>query len=422
MLVLLQKNADVLWQTFYTLDEEENELEINQVNIQEIVKRVVASMEGGSTQTSSEVIPTFAKVSMLTKKQQLEVQQYTIPEINEDEVLVRVEGCGICGTDVHEYKNDPFELIPVVLGHEGTGIIVKKGSNVIHDLLGQSLSIGDKVVTSVTLSRQDEFTTLKPHRANLSDGSDIYGLMPEDDYHFNGWFGEYIVLRKNSSIFKVNDMTLEQRLLIEPAAVTVHAVERAKSTGLLKFDSVVLVQGCGPIGLMLMAVVRTLGIENIYAVDGDQKRLEKAKEFGAKYTFNFKDYPSFNAMLEDIKGKSNGGVDFGFQCTGVPAAAANIYKMIRRGGGLCEVGFFVDNGNATINPHHDLCAKEITLVGSWVYTFADYKTTLDFLRRAKGIGLPVESLITHKFSLGDLNEAMAVNMKQEGIKIAYINQ
>lgn len=396
-------------------------MEVNQVNIQEIVKRVMASM-GDTQQTSHEQIPASAKVSMLTQKQKLEVKEFAIPEINDDEVLVKVEGCGVCGTDVHEYKNDPFGLIPVVLGHEGTGIIVKKGANVNEDLLGQKLSIGDKVVTSVTLAGKDEFTTLKPHRANLSDGSEIYGLMPEDDYHFNGWFGEYIILRKNSSIFRVNDMTLEQRLLIEPAAVTVHAVERAKSTGLLKFDSVVLVQGCGPIGLMLMAVVRTLGIENIFAVDGDEQRLEKAKEFGAKHVFNFKNYSSFSAMLEDIKGKSNGGVDFGFQCTGVPAAASNIYKMIRRGGGLCEVGFFVDNGDATINPHHDICAKELTLVGSWVYTFADYKTTLDFLRRSKGIGLPVESLITHKFSLSDLNEAMQVNMRQEGIKIAYVNQ
>lgn len=396
---------------------------MNEINIEAIVKKVIKSMENESTQpTVNTNIPTQAKVSQLVYYKKLEVKQYDIPEINEDEVLVHVEGCGICGTDVHEYKNDPFELMPVVLGHEGTGIIVKIGSNVTKDILGQDIGIGDKVVTCVTLARADEFTTIKPERSNLSSGSDIYGLMTDDEYHFNGWFGEYIILRKNSSIFKVNDMTLEQRLLIEPAAVTVHAVERAKSTGLIKFDSVVLIQGCGPIGLLLLSVIRTLGVENIIAVDGDANRLEKAKEFGAKHTINFKDYPDFKSMVEEITEISNGGADFAFQCTGVPKAAGNIYKMVRKGGGLCEVGFFVDNGDATINPHHDICAKEITVVGSWVYTFADYKTTLDFLRRAKGLGLPVESLITHRFGLDDLNEAMEVNMKQEGIKIVYINQ
>ncbi len=81
---------------------------------------------------------------------------------------------------------------------------------------------------------------------------------------------------------------------------------------------------------------------------------------------------------------------FAFQCTGSPVAHANIYKFIRNGGGLCELGFFINGGDATINPHFDLCSKEITLVGSWVYTLRDYATTFDFLKRAKGIGLPMD--------------------------------
>lgn len=400
-------------------------MDVNQIDIQDIISKVMASISDEKTCSSNSCeceIPKTAKVSMLTAKQQLEIKTFNIPEIKDDEVLVKVEGCGVCGTDVHEYKNDPFDLIPVVLGHEGTGTIVKIGKDIKTDMLGQSLTIGDKIVTSVTLTEEDEYTTMKPDKANLSSGMAVYGLMPEDNYHFNGWFGEYIILRKDSSIFIVNDMSLKERLLIEPAAVTVHAVERAKTTGLLKFNSVVLVQGCGPIGLTLLSVLRTMGIQNIIAVDGDNQRLEMAKKLGATYTFNFKDYSSFDSMLAEILEVSNGGVEFAFQCTGVPAAASTIYKMIRRGGGLCEVGFFVDNGDAKINPHHDICNKEITIVGSWVYTFADYATTLDFIRRAKGIGLPIEDLVTHEFSLNQLNEAMAVNMRLEGIKVAYVNQ
>ncbi len=397
-------------------------MDINQVDIEQIVAKVMASMTSAGASTAGADVPKSARVSMLTAKEELTVKTFDIPEINDDEVLVKVEGCGVCGTDVHEYKNDPFNVIPLVLGHEGSGTIVKIGKNVTKDMLDQPLGIGDKVVTSVTLTGEDEYTKFKPTKTNLSDNVAIYGLTPEDDYHFNGWFGEYVILRKGSSIFKVNDMSLKERLLIEPAAVTVHAVERAKTTGLLKFDTKVLVQGCGPIGLVLLTVLRTMGIENIVAIDGDSKRLAMAKKIGAKYTYNFKDFSSFDAMKEDVIKTTGGGADFAFQCTGVPSAASSIYKLIRKGGGLCEVGFFVDNGNATINPHHDLCAKEITLVGSWVYTFADYVTTLDFIRRAKGIGLPFEELVTHEFGLDELDEAMKVNMRLEGIKVAFVNK
>ncbi|MGL5675155.1 MAG: zinc-dependent alcohol dehydrogenase [Cellulosilyticaceae bacterium] len=395
----------------------------NVSNIEEIVKQVMANLQGGNASVAKvSGDHTKGKIAYLVEKQKIEVKTFDIPEINDDEVLVKVEGCGVCGTDVHEYKNDPFGLIPVVLGHEGTGEIVKIGKNVTTDMVGKSLKVGDKVVTSVTLARSDEFTTLKPEKANLSSGADVYGLLPDDEYRFNGWFGEYIVLRKGSSIFNVSDMGLDERILIEPAAVAVHAVERAKTTNMLRFDSKVLVQGCGPIGLLVISVLRTMGIQNIIAVDGDTQRLGYAKELGADFTFNFKEYKDFDTMCQAVVDVTSGGADFAFQCTGVPSAAGNIYKFIRRGGGLCEVGFFVDNGNATINPHWDFCQKEITVVGSWVYTFRDYVTTLDFLRRAKGIGLPVDKLVTHKFGLDELNQAMEVNMKLEGIKVAYVNK
>ena len=212
------------------------------------------------------------------------------------------------------------------------------------------------------------------------------------------------------------------RLLIEPAAVVVHAVERAKSTGLLTFNTNVLVQGVGPIGLMLLAVVRTMGIENITVVDGDDKRLQMAKRFGATNTINFKNYKDTDELVRRVKEVTGGrGADFAFQCTGSPVAHSNIYKFIRSGGGLCELGFFINGGDATINPHFDICAKEITTVGSWVYTLRDYATTFDFLKRAQAIGIPMKKLITHKFPLDQINRALEVNLKQEGLKIAIIN-
>ncbi|MEG6567301.1 alcohol dehydrogenase catalytic domain-containing protein [Thermoanaerobacterium saccharolyticum] len=400
-------------------------MEVNQIDIEEIVKKILNDLKNEPKENIKEnnsTLPSTCRAAVLTDVKKIEVKEFNIPEINDDEMLVKVEGCGVCGTDVHEYKGDPFGLIPLVLGHEGTGEIVKLGKNVRRDSAGKEVRKGDKIVTSVVPCGECDICLNHPDKTNLCENSKIYGLIPDDNYHLNGWFSEYIVIRKNSTFYKVNDMNLNLRLLVEPAAVVVHAVERAKSTGLLKFNSKVLVQGCGPIGLLLLSVVKTLGVENIIAVDGDENRLNMAKRLGATELVNFTKYSNIDELVEAVKKASDGiGADFAFQCTGVPSAASNIWKFVRRGGGLCEVGFFVNNGDCKINPHYDICNKEITAVGSWTYTPQDYLTTFDFLKRAKEIGLPIEELITHRFSLDKMNEAMEVNMKQEGIKVVYIN-
>ena len=371
----------------------------------------------------NEIMTEKAKVAMLVAPGKFELREYPIPEISDDEMLIKVEGCGVCGTDGHEYKRDPFGLCPVVLGHEGSGEIIRMGKNIKTDSTGKAVKLGDKIVTCIIPCGECSACKNTPARTNLCERCGVYGLFPDDDVHLNGYFSTHLVIRKGSTFYKVTGMTLDQRMLIEPAAVAVHAVERAKTTGLLRFDTKVLVQGCGPIGLMVMAVVRTLGIENIIAVDGNDNRLEIAKTMGASHTFNFMKYKSTEEMIEAIKKVSDGlGAEFVFQCTGVPVAHANAWKMIRRGGGLCEVGFFLDGGTCAINPHYDLCNKEVTAVGSWVYTPQDYPTTFDFLRRAAAIGLPVEKLVTHHFPLEQIHEALETNVQMKGIKVAVVNQ
>lgn len=402
---------------------------MNSVNIEEIVKQVLQGMTGQSVQSSvapapkaTGAIPKTARVAMLTGIEKIELQEYPIPEIGDGDILVKVEGCGICGTDAHEYKRDPFSLIPVVLGHEGTGEIVKMGKDVKKDSAGKELHIGDKVVTCMIFKDNPDITMFDLNKQNVG-GADVYGLLPDDEKHLNGWFSDYIVIRQGSTVFNVSDLDLDSRILIEPCAVLVHAVERAKTTGILRFNSRVVVQGCGPIGLICIAVLRTMGIENIVAVDGEQKRLDFAKEMGAGKTVNFKEHKGIEALADGVKEAFGGYLaDFAFQCTGSPVAHSNIYKFIRNGGGLCELGFFINGGDATINPHFDICSKEITIVGSWVYTLRDYATTFDFLKRAKGIGLPMNKLITHKFSLEDINEGFKTNLKMEGLKIAIVNK
>ena len=401
-------------------------MDINSQNIEEIVRQVLEGMKapagGSSAPKASAGIPATAKVAVLTALEKFEIKEYPMPAVGDDDILVKVEGCGVCGTDAHEFKRDPFGLIPVALGHEGTGEIVKMGKNVRKDSAGKPLAVGDKVVTCMIFKDNPDITMFDLNKQNVG-GADVYGLLPDDDIHLNGWFSDYILVRGGSTIFNVSDLDLDSRILIEPCAVLIHAVERAKTTGILRFNSRVVVQGCGPIGLICIAVLRTMGIENIVAVDGEAKRLAFAREMGATATVNFKDFQGIEALTDGVKAACGGYfADFAFQCTGSPVAHSNIYKFIRNGGGLCELGFFINGGDAAINPHFDICSKEITTVGSWVYTLRDYATTFDFLKRAKGIGLPMEKLITHKYPLEQINEALATNLKMEGLKIAIVNR
>ena len=399
-------------------------MDINSEKIQQIVAQVLSEMNGSAPakKASSAPVPATSRVAMLTSLEHYDIKEYPIPELGDDDILVKVEGCGVCGTDAHEFKRDPFGLIPVVLGHEGTGEIVKMGKNVKKDSAGKPLAVGDKVVTCMIFKDNPDITMFDLNKQNVG-GADVYGLIPDDEIHLNGWFADYIVVRKGSTIFNVSDLDLDSRILIEPCAVLIHAVERAKTTGILRFNSRVVVQGCGPIGLICIAVLRTLGIENITAVDGEQKRLDFAMEMGANKTVNFKEHKGVEALAGAVEDSFGGYLaDFAFQCTGSPVAHSNIYKFIRNGGGLCELGFFINGGDASINPHFDICSKEITTVGSWVYTLRDYATTFDFLKRAKGIGLPMSKLITHRYPLSEINQAHETNLKMEGLKIAIINE
>lgn len=365
-------------------------------------------------------VPEKAKISVLTGVRQMEVKELPIPKINDNEILVQIEGCGICGTDVHEYKGDPFGFIPVQLGHEGTGTIVKLGKNVTHDYAGKKLAIGDKIVTGLRPCGECDVCKKNPQKIHLCNGGEIFGLIPGEKAYFNGWFGEYIKINAGGVVFNVSDMNLDLRLLIEPAAVIVHAVEKAKEIFNFKHDSHVLVQGCGPIGLLLLTLVRTMGVRNIIAVDTDQKRLELAKNLGASSIVNVSQTPD---PVGAVKALTNGlGAEIAFQCTGSPKAASTVWKYVQRGGALCELGFFVNNGDATYNPHLDICNKEIKVVGSWTYQACDWLQACEFLKEAQLRGLPVEILISHRYALEEMNEAMEMNLSMQGCKIVYQNK
>ncbi|MBQ8323495.1 MAG: zinc-binding dehydrogenase [Clostridia bacterium] len=397
-------------------------MDITSSQVESIVRKILGEM-GGSKSTSNGAIPKTAKVAMLTSPKHIEVKEFPVPELRDDDILVKVEGCGVCGTDVHEWKGDPFGIIPVTLGHEGTGEIVYLGKNIKTDTAGKPIKVGDKIVTSVISCGECHVCRNHPANTNLCDKQGVFGLIPHSDGQpLTGWFSTHLLIRgKGATYFVVNDLDLKERMLLELACVCVHALKRANTTGLINFNSKVLVQGLGPVGLVMISVLRAAGINHIIAIDGTPKRLDMAKKLGAKTIVNFRELTTLEERVKLVKSVANGvGADFAFQCTGAPAAAKDIYEYIRRGGGLCEMGFFVNNGEYNVNPHFAMCNKEINLVGSWDYSADDYPTTMAFLRQAREMNIPIKDLITHEFPLDQLNEAMEVNVAQQGIKICYV--
>ena len=174
-------------------------MDMNNVNIEEIVKQVLSGMTGKGAAPAAASAPAApaanggiaktARVAMMTEKKHFELQEYPIPELGDDDILVKVEGCGVCGTDAHEYKNDPFGLIPVVLGHEGTGEIVAMGKNVTVDTAGKAVKVGDKVVTCMIFKDDPEITMFDLNKKNVG-GAEVYGALPDGDVKFNGWFAD----------------------------------------------------------------------------------------------------------------------------------------------------------------------------------------------------------------------------------------
>ncbi len=399
-------------------------MDITSAQVENLVRQILGQMNDGCKSSCCKgEIPKTGKIAILTEPKKIEVKEFAIPELQDDDILVKVEGCGVCGTDVHEWKGDPFGLAPVTLGHEGTGEILALGKNVKCDTAGNPIKVGDKIVTSVISCGECYICRNHPADTNLCDKQGIFGLIHHSDANpFTGWFATHLLIRaKGATYFVVNDLDLKERMLLELACVCVHALKRAQSTGLINFNSKVLVQGLGPVGLTMISVLRAAGINHVIAVDGTPKRLEMAKKLGAKTVINFKETPALEDRVKIVKNAANGvGADFAFQCTGAPVAAKDIYEYIRRGGGLCEMGFFVNNGSYEVNPHFAMCNKEINLVGSWDYTADDYPTTMAFLRQAREMNIPIKELITHSYSLDQLNEAMEMNISQQGIKICYV--
>ncbi|MDZ7371016.1 MAG: galactitol-1-phosphate 5-dehydrogenase [candidate division KSB1 bacterium] len=264
------------------------------------------------------------KALVLTDYRKLVYQDVEDPVPADDEVLVRIKACGICGSDVHGWDGSTGRRIPpLIMGHEAAGVIVAVGRNV------RNWRIGERVTFDSTVYRLDDWYTRRG-RYNLSDGRRVLGVSTPE-YRRNGAFAELLNVPQQILYRLPENVSFEQAALVEPFAVAFHAVRLTP----LELGEAVVVVGAGVIGLCLIRSLRLRGCGSIWAVDIDASRLDLAREFGADQAFLAQD----PALFESIRAQTEGrGADAAFDAVGISSSFQTAVACVRRGATITLVG------------------------------------------------------------------------------------
>ena len=329
------------------------------------------------------------KVAVMKGIRKMEIEEYPIPTPKDDEVLVKIEYVGVCGSDMHFFESGRVGNWIVnddlVLGHESGGTVVEVGSAVT------DLKVGDRVALEPGVGcGQCEMCK-----------KGLYNLCPDMDFmavpgQRNGVFLEYCA-HPARMCFKLPDNvdTMEGGLM-EPLSVGLHAVNLSGA----KMGQSAVVLGCGCIGLVTIMSLKACGIDEIYAVDVIPKRLEKAKEVGAMEILNGAEMD----IVEYINEKTNGGADLVFETAGSEFTTLQTAKVVGKGGSVTLVGMCA-NSEITYDIG-SLSAQEAVLHTVFRYRNL-YPQAIKLVSQGK---IPLKSIVSHIFDFDDIIEGVNYNI------------
>ncbi len=304
------------------------------------------------------------KALVLNEYKRLDLQQVPEPEIERDEVLIRVRSCGICGSDVHGYDGSSGRRIPpLIMGHEAAGEIARIGSAV------SRCSQGDRVTFDSMICCRN-CTFCRSGRPNLCDNRRVLGVSCED-YRRHGAFAEYVAVPEHI-VFRVPDgVDFDEAAMVEPVSVAVHAVGRTNS----ELGDSALVVGTGMIGLLTIQALRSAGCGQIVAVDLAADRLRLAKELGADETIQSGPDTDVPALIREMTGGL--GADVVLEAVGADATVKMSLDSVRKGGKVTLIG----NVTPTVTfGLQDVVTREIDVLGSCASS-NDYPASLDLMQR-----------------------------------------
>lgn len=337
------------------------------------------------------------KVAVMEGIGKMGFAERAIPVPGDDEVLVKVEYVGVCGSDLHYYESgaigDYVVKPPFVLGHEAGGTVVEVGKKVTH------LKAGDKVALEPGKTcGHCEFC--KSGRYNLCPDVIFFATPPVD-----GVFQEYVA-HEAGLCFKVPEsMDTMEAALIEPLAVGFHAA----CQGGAHAGQTAVVTGAGCIGLVTMMALKAVGVNKVYVVDIMQKRLDKAMELGAAGVINGKEKDAVEEILRLTDGK---GVDLAIETAGTEFTARQTIHMTKKGATIVLVGY-TKSGEVTL-PMSLVLDKELTVKTVFRYRHI-YPMAIEAVASGK---VNLKGIVTNIFDLKDIQEAMdrSVSDKENIVK------
>lgn len=303
------------------------------------------------------------KALVLEEYNKLVYRDFPDPEVAADEVLVKVEAVGICGSDVHGMDGSTGRRIPpIVMGHEAAGIITALGKDV------SGWSEGDRVTFDSTIYKLDDWYTRKG-LYNLSDERKVLGVSP-GEYRRHGAFAEYVNVPRHI-LYKIPDgVSFTQASMVEPVAVAAHAVELCP----VSWNDTALVVGSGMIGLFVIQVLRARGCGTIIAVDMDDDKLLLAKQLGADFGLN----PKKDDIRKEVEALTGGrGADVAFEVVGISETVNTAIASVRKGATVTLVG---NLSPAVELPLQAVVTQQLRLQGSCAIC-GEYPAVLDMIAR-----------------------------------------
>ena len=315
-----------------------------------------------------------------------EIIEIEIPTPGPDEVLVKVLATSICGTDLHifewnKWAQNRFKNLPRVMGHELCGEIIEIGKNV------ENLKKGD-IISAETHIACGHCYLCQTGNAHICVNGSILGV------DINGVFAEYAVIPANNAWVLDKRIPKDHASVMEPLGNAVHTVLAGDIAG-----NSVLITGCGPIGLMSIAVSRICGATQIIATEINAYRIELAKKVGADLVLNPKEEKIVPRVLGETR---NLGVDAVLEMSGNPTAIRDAFEALRPGGRYSILG--IPDKPMEIDLGKHIVFKYATVQGiNGRLMFSTWHQTARFLSSGR---LDLAPIITHRFSLDEYEKGM----------------
>jgi L-iditol 2-dehydrogenase len=271
-----------------------------------------------------------------------------MPVYGNNEVLIKVEACAVCGSDVHGMTGSTGRRIPpIIMGHEAAGVIIKCGSDV------SDYKVGDRVTfdSTVYCNKCDNCTK---GLINLCDNREVLGVSCPD-YRKHGAFAEYVAVPEYILYKLPDNVSFVQASMVEPLAVAYHAITRTA----IPLNGSVAVIGVGTIGMLTVQVLKAFGVQSIIAIDIDNIKLEQSLKYGADHALNSKNSDIVNS-IKALTAKDE-GVDACYDATGLDVTVNLGLEVVKKGGDMVLIG----NVSTKIDfPLQWVVTREISLYGS----------------------------------------------------------